>query len=177
MAEIEVRPATAADIDGALDVFEAVVAEGRWLGTQPPVDRVERSQRWLAALDDPHQVMLVAVDDGRVVGHLGLEVAAYGVASLGMSVAAASRGRGVGTALLGEALAVAPSLGAHKLALQVWPHNAAALALYRKFGFVEEGRLRRHYRRGNGELWDAVVMGLVLDETTPGGPSEANAGR
>ncbi len=30
----------------------------------------------------------------------------------------------------------------HKLALSVFPHNDAAIALYRKFGFVEEGRLR-----------------------------------
>jgi RimJ/RimL family protein N-acetyltransferase len=44
----------------------------------------------------------------------------------------------------------------------VWPHNDRAIALYEKLGFVEEGRLRRHYRRRNGELWDAVVMGLVL---------------
>jgi hypothetical protein len=33
---------------------------------------------------------------------------------------------------------------------------------------VEEGRLRRHYPRRNGELWDAIVMGLVLDEERPG---------
>ena len=40
----------------------------------------------------------------------------------------------------------------------------AALALYRKFGFEQEGYLRSHYRRANGELWDAVVMGLLLRE-------------
>jgi len=170
MAELEVRPATAADIEDALDVFEAVVAEGRWLGTEAPVDRAERGQRWRETIDDPRRVMLVAVEDGRVVGHLGLDVAGHGVASLGMAVAAASRGRGVGSALLAEAVATARRLGAHKVALQVWPHNAAALALYRRFGFAEEGRLRRHYRRASGELWDAVVMGLVLDDTTPGGP-------
>jgi len=28
--------------------------------------------------------------------------------------------------------------------------------------------MRRHYRRRSGELWDAVIMGLVLDETSPG---------
>jgi len=139
------------------------VAEGRWLGTQAPVDRAERAQRWRAAIDDPRQAMLVAVQDGRVLGHLGLEVATYGVASLGMAVTGADRGRGVGGALLAEAIATARRLGAHKVALQVWPHNAAALGLYRKFGFVEEGRLRRHYRRRSGELWDAVVMGLPLD--------------
>jgi RimJ/RimL family protein N-acetyltransferase len=46
--------------------------------------------------------------------------------------------------------------------LEVWPHNTAAIALYRRVGFVEEGRKRRHYRRRNGELWDAVLMGMEL---------------
>jgi hypothetical protein len=31
-----------------------------------------------------------------------------------------------------------------------------------------EGRLRRHFRRANGELWDVVTMGLVLDTQSPG---------
>jgi RimJ/RimL family protein N-acetyltransferase len=56
------------------------------------------------------------------------------------------------------------------VALQVWPHNQAARRLYLRHGFAEEGLLRRHYPRRNGELWDAVVMGLVLDETSPGSP-------
>lgn len=50
-----------------------------------------------------------------------------------------------------------------KLKLDVFPHNEAAIALYRKFGFAEEGRREKHYRRANGELWDALVMGLPLD--------------
>lgn len=170
MPSPEVRPATEADVEEILDVFEAVVAEGRWLGTEAPVDRVERRQRLREALEDPRQAVLVALDGGRTVGHLQLELARYGVASLGMEVALASRGGGVGSALLAEAVATARRLGAHKIALQLWPHNVAARALYRRFGFVEEGYLRRHYPRRNGELWDAVVMGLVLDETRPGGP-------
>ncbi len=38
----------------------------------------------------------------------------------------------------------------------------AAIALYRKFGFVEEGRRVKHDRRVSGELWDALDMGLLL---------------
>src|SRR6266508_2058891 len=72
------------------------------------------------------------------------------------------RGRGVGSALLRAGIEWARGAGAHKVALQVWPHNAAALALYEKFGFQREGLLRGHYRRRNGELWDAIVMGLPL---------------
>ena len=62
------------------------------------------------------------------------------------------------------AITWARDVGAHKVALQMWPHNDRAHALYEKFGFVDEGRLVRHYRRRNGELWDAVIMGLALDE-------------
>ena len=64
---------------------------------------------------------------------------------------------------LAEAIDQARTAGAHKVALQVWPHNAAAIALYERFGFQREGYLTRHYRRRSGELWDAVVMGLPLD--------------
>jgi RimJ/RimL family protein N-acetyltransferase len=101
-----------------------------------------------------------------------MELARYGVADLGMLVAAGWRGRGVGSALVAAGLAWAREAGAHKVALQVWPHNQAAVALYEKFGFQREGLLRRHYRRRNGELWDAVVMGLLLD-----GPMQAGEDR
>jgi ribosomal protein S18 acetylase RimI-like enzyme len=97
-----------------------------------------------------------------MVGHLWIGVQGYGVADLGMMVAADVRGQGVGSALMDAGVGWARQAGAHKIALQVWPHNEGAIALYRKYGFEHEGRLRRHYRRRNGELWDAVVMGLVL---------------
>jgi RimJ/RimL family protein N-acetyltransferase len=114
-------------------------------------------------LEGERTVMLVAEAGGELVGQLDLRLARYGVADLGMLVAAGWRRRGVGSALLAEAIDRARKAGAHKLALQVWPHNAAALALYERFGFRREGYLTRHYRRRSGELWDAVIMGLPLD--------------
>jgi ribosomal protein S18 acetylase RimI-like enzyme len=72
------------------------------------------------------------------------------------------RGRGVGSALLTAAIQWARERGLHKLSLDVFAHNASAIALYRKFGFVEEGRRVKHYRRASGDLWDTLVMGLLL---------------
>ena len=146
-----------------LDVFEAVAAEGRWIATEVPFDRAERARRFeqtIAVREDA--TMFVAVDGDTVVGQLFIEVAPYGVADLGMSIALDYRGRGLGSALMETAIEWAGEHGAHKVALQVWPHNEAAIALYRKFGFEEEGRLRRHYPRQNGELWDALIMGRQL---------------
>ena len=118
-----VRPATVDDVEEVLDQFEAVVAEGIWLGAEPPFDRDARRERMLASLADERAVRLVAVEDGdgdgcgRILGQLALDVAPYGVAQFGMCVAADARGRGVGGALVEEAARAARRLGAHKLAL------------------------------------------------------------
>jgi RimJ/RimL family protein N-acetyltransferase len=160
---IKLREATLADVDRLLELLVAVAGEGRWIGTEAPVDLERRRQRMVEDVEGASAIVLVAEAGGELVGELGLHLARYGVADLGMLVAAGWRGRGVGSALLAEAVDRARKAGAHKIALQVWPHNAAAIALYERFGFEREGYLRRHYRRRSGELWDAIVMGLRLD--------------
>jgi putative acetyltransferase len=150
---------------------EAVAAEGRGIGAELPLDAERDRKTFLGSITSDTQQGFVAVDDaGNVIGNLGIELHGYGVAELGMMVDSDWRGRGVGKALLEAGIDWARSVGAHKVALQHWPTNTRAAALYEKFGFVEEGRLHRHYRRRNGELWDAVVRGLILDDDTPGGP-------
>jgi RimJ/RimL family protein N-acetyltransferase len=167
---VGVRRATPDDVDAIVDLFVAVVEEEKWLGTQPPVDRPAQHARFLEETTSEACASLVALVDDEVVGHARVDMAPYRVAGLGMMVDSRWRGRGVGGALVRGVIDAARDLGAHKVALQVWPHNEAARRLYLRHGFAEEGRLRRHYPRRNGELWDAVIMGLVLDETSPGSP-------
>ena len=161
-ARAVVRRARDQDLDRLVELFAEVAAEGRWIGAELPLDRERRRRHFSEALHDERAVLLVAEVDGRIVGQLDMELARYGVADLAMVVAQGWRGQGIGTALLRAGIAWARGAGAHKVALQVWPHNQAAIALYEKLGFQREGLLRRHYRRRNGELWDAVVMGLLL---------------
>jgi putative acetyltransferase len=170
-SQVTVRRAGESDYDEWFALFAAVAAEGRWLGSELPLDQAAYRRRYLDALVDPDRpgIPFVAEAGGRHVGQLFLTNRA-GIGDIGMAVDAAWRGQGVGSALLAAAVEWARAHDLHKLALQVWPHNVAAQRLYEKFGFVAEGRLRRQYRRRNGELWDAVVMGLVLDETSPGSP-------
>ncbi|MDQ2727791.1 MAG: GNAT family N-acetyltransferase [Actinomycetota bacterium] len=159
-----IRPATTEDLDAVVAVLWAVGAEGRWIGTEVPFDRQVRRARMADRLarDDAAGFVADAPGNGGVVGNIGVVVAPYGVADIGMALLDGWRGQGLGTALLDAGLAWARDAGAHKAALEVWPDNAAALALYRRFGFVEEGCKRRHYRRANGELWDAILMGRHL---------------
>jgi RimJ/RimL family protein N-acetyltransferase len=162
-AAVTVRPAREEDLDALVELYAAVAAEGRWIAAEAPVDRERRRQRFAEDLQRDDVGMFVADARGEPVGQLGLVVARYGVADLGMLVAEGWRRRGVGSALLRAGIDWAGRVGAHKIGLQVWPHNRAAIALYERFGFQVEGRLRRHYRRRSGELWDAIVMGLHLD--------------
>jgi RimJ/RimL family protein N-acetyltransferase len=166
MATFIVRDMTAEDEPSVIALNDAVAAERRWMGSEPPIDHDARRRYRAERQSQPNRfVALVAVEEstGEVIAQLVLDKSGYGVADLGMLVDERWRGMGVGSALVAAAIERARMMGAHKIALQVWPHNTAALALYRRFGFVEEGRLTRHYRRQNGELWDAIVMGLPLD--------------
>jgi RimJ/RimL family protein N-acetyltransferase len=137
-------------------LFAAVAEERDGIATEPPVDVQARAASW--TLDGT----LVAVAGAEIVGSLHVERSRFGFGEIGMAVAREWRGRGVGSALLAAAIEWARERGLHKLSLGVFAHNAAAIALYRKFGFVQEGRRVKHYRRANGELWDSVEMGLLL---------------
>ena len=91
-----------------------------------------------------------------------IEASGHGFGEFGMLVDRAWRGRGVGSALVQAAVDRARGQGLHKLCLEVFTHNTAAIALYRKCGFTEEGRRVGQYRRASGELWDTIVMGRLL---------------
>jgi putative acetyltransferase len=162
-----IRRARDDDLDAVVDLVWDVAAEGEWIGVEVPFDRQERKQRYAGLLAGTDSTIFVAdaVSSGGppVVGVITVNLAPYGVADIAMMVARDWRGQGLGRALLQRSIVWARETGAHKMWLEVWPHNIAAIALYRQGGFVEEGRKRRHYRRRNGALWDAVLMGLPLD--------------
>ncbi len=158
MIPFQVRQARVDDARELAELFAAVAAERDGIATEPPVDVEARTRQFAASVEGT----IVAFAEGRLVGSLHLQPTRFGFADLGRLVARPWRGRGVGSALLAAAIEKARADGLHKLSLGVFPHNDAALALYRKFGFAEEGRLVKHYRRTSGELWDSIVMGRLL---------------
>lgn len=154
--EFTVRPAAEGDRRSLAELFAAVAEERDGIASEPPVDVARLAANW--RLDGT----IVADADGAIAGEIRIDPSWMGFGDIGMMVAAGWRARGVGTALVEAAIGWGRDHGLHKLALGVFPHNHAAIALYRKCGFVEEGRLVRHVRRANGELWDLIEMGLQL---------------
>src|SRR5581483_2589194 len=149
------RPAQPDDFDAYMDLFEAVAAEGRWMGAEAPIDRQVRRPGFDQAVAGKGSVLYLAedTDDGDIVGAVYASLAG-GVVDLGMFVADGYRGGGVGSALLEAVIDWARRNQAHKISLAAWPTNSPAISLYAHFGFRIEGTRRRHYRRRNGALWD-----------------------
>ena len=107
-------------------------------------------------------IMLVAEDGGEIVGDLTLRAisprrALQHVASLGMSVRASHRRRGIGRALLEAGIEWARGIAITRLELYVFADNAPAIALYEALGFQHEGRRKNFVRFGDHYVDDLVM--------------------
>jgi putative acetyltransferase len=163
--DVQVRPARPGDAAGWLRHFADVAAEGRFIRTERIDPSRRRMRRRLRGAWTKRQAYIVAVAEDRVVGtlHIAREEGPVTehVASIGMSVDKEWRGRGIGSAMLAEAFRWARWAQVEKLGLTVYPHNQAAINLYKKFGFAEEGRLMGHSKKSYG-YEDEIVMGRWL---------------
>jgi putative acetyltransferase len=123
---------------------------------------------WRARLADSCEpgradLLLVAELGGEVAGTAGLHPVGPALRrrhamTLGMSVAREQQGRGVGAALMAALCDYADRwAGVLRLELTVYVDNAAAIALYRKFGFFVEGT-HHAYALRDGAYVDAHAM-------------------
>ena len=104
--------------------------------------------------DDSH-VFLVAEEDGRLLGYVGMQhVLDEGYIS-NVAVAPEYRRNGVAGALLTRLLSMASALDLSFVTLEVRAGNAPAIALYDRFGFVPVGRRKNYY---SAPKEDAVLM-------------------
>jgi diaminopimelate decarboxylase len=167
--DVAVRPAKPRDAASFLEMWREVVGEQRYVRSEDAHRPARFYRRRFKQSWGDDQAQLVAVADRRVVGHVSVQreghPVARHVATLGIAVSPDRRGGGVGSALLAEALRWARSVGVEKVVLSVYPDNTAAVALYRKFGFVEEGRLARQSRKSYG-YEDEILMARWLGRET-----------
>jgi len=161
-----VRPAVPADADALVALGRAVASEEElWLTYERSRSDERRNLR--SVRRDPNVAIFVAETPTGLAGRLSIarnrHPHSHHVAELGLMVAANQRRRGIGSALMEEALRWARGAGITKVELEVFPHNAPAIALYRKLGFEEEGRRRNLYRIG-GHHVDVILMSIQLNE-------------
>jgi putative acetyltransferase len=147
--------------DDAESITELVNLPGFIFGTlRLPYQTLEQTRKWLES-PRPGGLHLVAELDGKIVGQAGMQRAAgrrAHAAGLGLGVHDDYCGKGIGSALTKELVGAADNwLDIRRLELAVYSDNAAAIAVYRKFGFEVEGTCRAHAFR-DGRYVDALMM-------------------
>jgi RimJ/RimL family protein N-acetyltransferase len=163
VSKVTIRRATPADAAALVELAREVGAEPEgWLIATTDWRGAGDERRFLRSIRrSPNAAVFVAEAPEGIVGRLSVgrdpHPASAHVADLGLMVARSHRRRGIGRALLEQAVDWARQSGVLKLELHVFPHNVAAIALYESFGFEREGYRRGHYRRGD-ELVDAILM-------------------
>jgi L-phenylalanine/L-methionine N-acetyltransferase len=150
------EPADMAQVTEALNQPRAV-----WGTLQTPLMSVAAREHRFDATDVNNR-HLVAEVEGRVVGSISLHREPWHrrshSASLGMAVHDAYAGRGVGTALMAAVVDLADRWwNIRRLELNVYADNDRAIALYERFGFEREGRLRDYAWRDGGYV-DSLPM-------------------
>lgn len=145
MSDITVRAVREADIEAIRALVNAEIRDA--VNVWHETERSDAEMRhWVAERQSPGRAVIVAERAGRVVGYGG-----YGpfrphsgyalTAEHSLCVDAAERGQGVGAALLADLLRRAETQGVHILIGAIEAENAASIALHKRYGFVETGRL------------------------------------
>lgn len=158
---ITLQRATEQHIDGLVALYSDPGVSRQAL--QLPYQTQENWRKRLGpGVDYERLLSLVALHQGEVIGNCSLEqnprVRRSHCGSIGMGVAAAWQGQGVGSRLLAAVLEVADNwMGLQRIELTVFTDNQPALALYKRQGFEVEGQLLDYALR-DGVFVDVYSM-------------------
>ena len=164
------RSPTPEDAADFLDFFNTVRAETDFLLSSPmdPDPTLDGERAWIEnRLNSPDQLKIVCEMDGQIAGNCQIAFKPQAKNRHRASLAIALRrdywGRGIGTALFQELIAVARVKGVTQLELDYIEGNDRGRALYEKMGFRPWGELPGGVRQSDGSLRKLIYMYLPLD--------------
>jgi len=164
--QIKIRAATEEDAENMLAIQSEVLAEVDYLITtlEEFQQTIDEQRKWIQAkLENERELILIAQYQEKIVGWLVFQspnrkrLAHTG--SFGMMILKEYRGLGIGKRLLEKLLKWAelnPYI--EKISLGVFSTNESAIALYKKMGFVEEGRKINEIKLNDKQYIDDVLM-------------------
>ena len=139
------RQATREDLSAVVEIYNATIPSRMVTADLEPVS-LESRIGWFEQHKPDFRPLWVAEQDGQLAGWLSFSTfygrPAYNkTAELSVYIGEAFRHRGLGTYLLSQAIAHAPSIGIDRLIGFVFGHNRPSLELFVKLGFARWGEL------------------------------------
>lgn len=163
---VVLRPEQPEDLEPAWEMFSSL--SDKTLEFLPIPFPRERVEGWFKDIDFTKNLPILGFDEDRMVTSASLSFNSMAVfqhrAEFGITVHDDYQNQGLGTQLTGYMIEIARSLGIKKIDLMVVAHNDRAINVYKKLGFVIEGRLKmNHYNNILKDYCDELKMGLILD--------------
>lgn len=162
--EVRIRPITEADAEGFRQAVGAVGRERIYIRlTEAP--SAEGALAFVRSNIENGNPQFVAEHQGDIVGWCDIVRPSFEAerhcGTLGMGIIPGWREHGIGRRLILATLEAADAAEFSRVELTVNAHNERAIRLYRRAGFVEEGR-KQKARFLEGEFRDVLMMGRLL---------------
>lgn len=167
MNGIVIRKAKSQDAKSLAQAEQFYAKTPGHLVSNPHELREENFAKKIEALNSGEGLYVVAERDHQIVGHalldqMGMENLSH-IYRLTIVVHPNQTSQGVGKRLMQHLITWAKeNPDAFKLELLVRSTNTKAIALYKKMGFTEEGRLKNRIRVSPTDFIDDIAMGLWL---------------
>jgi len=147
------------------ECLDSVCREGKYLMNSCAPD-LEHSREFVTRILEAGEPMVVAVIPGmRVIGWCDIyrlpHSYQFHVGRLGMGISHGFRNQGIGNLLMQRALHAARRARMERIELDVFEHNARAIALYHRWGFEREG-FKRCARKIRGSYENMIAMAKLM---------------
>lgn len=163
-----IRNRTIEDSENVLTCVDRIFQDDRFFLTTLEEIREQASiekahERTESFNEHKHKLLLIAEVDNQIVSlsdvQCGEKKRTQHVARLGISILPEYRNNGLGMAIMQTMIDWATEHpDVEKLALGVYSANTRAMALYKKLGFIEEGRKIKEIKYANGTYDDCICM-------------------
>ena len=166
---ITYRTAREEDAEAIVAFYNEVGGETSYLSFEKdeyPMNEEEQREEIRSLRDNQTNIMLMAMDGEKIAGiatiHSSHKIKSRHEGELGIDVAKAYQGQGIGTELIDRLITWAKgNKVTTRIRLDTRADNIKAVSLYLKFGFIIEGCCKNSTLL-NGTYYDLYIMGMML---------------
>jgi RimJ/RimL family protein N-acetyltransferase len=164
--QFKIRKPTTDDAEDIINYSKILFTSTDQVLTSPEeyLMTVDTEKKWINDLNNnPNALLLISEIDNGIAGLLffipNSKKKNSHTGEFGLSVHPKYQGQGIGKYLMENLIKWARQIEQiEKVFLQVFSTNLSAIKLYKKFGFIEEGRHIKAIKQSDGEYVDIIQM-------------------